>query len=129
MSERVAVVAAHGDLAASLIDAVGLIAGGGERLIAVSNRGLDAAGVHAALLTAVRASGACVVFTDLPAGSCTMAARRVQREHPAIDVIAGVNLPLLLDFVLNDAVPPPASSVLAARAREHLRVWEGTDGH
>lgn len=125
MSERPAVVAAHGSLAASFVEAVTLITGRGDALTPISNRDLDAGGVHAALRRAVIDTKAQVIFTDLPAGSCTMAARRVQREFPHVDVVAGVSLPLLLDFVLNNAEPPPASEHLATRAREHLLVWEG----
>jgi PTS system N-acetylgalactosamine-specific IIA component len=43
--------------------------------------------------------GVGVVFTDLPAGSCTMAARRLQRERPELLVVTGTNLATLLDFV------------------------------
>jgi PTS system N-acetylgalactosamine-specific IIA component len=46
-------------------------------------------------------SGATVIFTDLPAGSCTMAARRIQREQPGIAVVTGVNLATMLDFVFH----------------------------
>ena len=126
MSERPVVVAAHGDLARAFLEAVTLITGRGDRLVAISNRDRDAGGVHAALRQAVIETNAQVIFTDLPAGSCTMAARRVQREFPHVDIVAGVSLPLLLDFVLNNAEPPPASEHLAERAREHLLVWEGT---
>jgi PTS system N-acetylgalactosamine-specific IIA component len=126
MSDRAGVVAAHGGLAQAFIEAVTLITGRGDRLVPVTNRDLDAGGVFAALRTAVIESKAEVIFTDLPAGSCTMAARRVQREFPHVDIVAGVSLPLLLDFVLNNSAPPPASEHLAVRAREHLLVWEGT---
>lgn len=59
---------------------------------------------------AVASSGATVVFTDLPAGSCTIAARRVAREVPGLAVVCGVNLPLLLSFVL-----APTDSATAVR--------------
>ena len=118
MSERPAVVAAHGDLARAFLEAVTLITGRGDRLVAISNRDRDAGGVHAALRQAVIETNAQVIFTDLPAG------RQIREDH--VDIVAGVSLPLLLDFVLNNAEPPPASEHLAARAREHLLVWEGT---
>ncbi len=44
-----------------------------------------------------------MIFTDLPAGSCTMAARRLQRERPELVVVTGVNLAALLDFVFSEA--------------------------
>mgnify|MGYP003332032572 CR=1 FL=1 len=71
-----AVVAGHAGFAAGMVSAVDRIAGRGAALLAVSNDGLDAAAVEAAVRDALRSHGARVVFTDLPAGSCTMAADR-----------------------------------------------------
>jgi N-acetylgalactosamine PTS system EIIA component len=46
-----------------------------------------------------------VVFTDLQAGSCTMAARRYLRDRKDVLLVAGANLPMLLDFVFADKLP------------------------
>lgn len=94
-----AVVAAHGDLAAGLVSAVDQITGRGALLRPLSNRGLGAPEIEGALRAALDATGAGAVFTDLPGGSCTMAARRLQRERPALAVATGVNLAALLEFV------------------------------
>jgi PTS system N-acetylgalactosamine-specific IIA component len=48
----------------------------------------------------VASTGAQVVFTDLPAGSCTIAARRIARESSGLAVVCGANLPMLLSFVM-----------------------------
>jgi PTS system N-acetylgalactosamine-specific IIA component len=93
------VVAAHGDLAAGLISAVAQITGRGGLLVAVSNRGLGPADIEAALRAEVADGRVRAVFTDLQGGSCTMAARRLQREMPGLSVATGVNLATLLDFV------------------------------
>lgn len=108
MSEAVAargVVLSHGLLAEGLVDAVRQITGvADEVLVGQSNRGLS----PEALVTALRrlvGEGPVVVFTDLPSGSCSVTARRLQRERFDILVIGGVNLPLLLDFVLHRELP------------------------
>lgn len=95
----VAVVAAHGDLAAGLVSAVAQITGRGDLLLPLSNRGLGPAEIESALRTALAAGPVQAIFTDLSGGSCTMAARRLQRERPALSVATGVNLAVLLDFV------------------------------
>jgi N-acetylgalactosamine PTS system EIIA component len=59
-----------------------------------------------------------VIFTDLPAGSCTMAARRLQRERPELTVVTGVNLAALLDFVFHEGT---AATEAAAHAVEKGR--------
>jgi len=97
-----AIVAAHGQFAAGLVSAVACIAGAAAaaRLVPLSNATLGGAELAEALRRAVESSGAQVVFTDLPAGSCTIAARRVARDIPGLAVVCGANLPLLLTFAV-----------------------------
>lgn len=105
MSSVRAIVAGHGDFARGLLSAVEQISGRADDFVGVSNTGLGARDVERTLREAVESSGAGVIFTDLPAGSCTMAARRLQREHPHLVVVMGANLPALLDFVYADDLP------------------------
>jgi PTS system N-acetylgalactosamine-specific IIA component len=95
----IAVVAAHGDLAAGLVSAVAQITGRGDLLLAMTNRGLGPSEIEARLREVLDTCGVRAVFTDLQGGSCTMAARRIQRERPELSVATGVNLATLLDFV------------------------------
>lgn len=97
-----AIVAAHGDLAEGLVSAVSRVAGAAaaSRLMPFSNATLGGSEILDAMRQAVSSSGAQVVFTDLPAGSCTIAARRLARETPGLAVVCGANLPMLLAFVM-----------------------------
>jgi PTS system N-acetylgalactosamine-specific IIA component len=101
-----AIVAGHGDFAAGLVSAVSLIAGRGDHLLAMTNRGLGAEDIERALRERVAAEGIEVIFTDLPAGSWTIAARRLQRERAELVLATGTNLPMLLDFVFHEDLPP-----------------------
>ncbi len=98
------VVVAHGALADGLVSAVRQIAGvTPEALFGVPNRGLGREELCERTEKAL--SGARnLVFTDLPGGSCHLAAMIVTRELPEVPVITGVNLPMLLDFVFNRAL-------------------------
>ncbi len=125
MSNIRALVAGHGDFAAGIVSAVDQITGRGEVFQAMTNRGMSAADVAAALGQALDATGATVVFTDLPAGSCTMAARRLQRERPGLAVVVGVNLAAMLDFVFAEGDDVAAALHAAARGREALTVIGG----
>lgn len=118
-----AVVAGHAGFAAGMVSAVDRIAGRGESLRAVSNDGLDAAAVEAAVRDALRAHGAHVVFTDLPAGSCTMAARRIAREDPSVAVVTGVSVATLLDFVMGPGDTEDDLRRAATRGGEAVRVF------
>ncbi|MGQ0561686.1 MAG: PTS sugar transporter subunit IIA [Gemmatimonadota bacterium] len=99
------IVIAHGEMAQGMVDAVRSIAGiAGDFLVPVSNRGLGPDAL-AAQVAAVAGSGATIVFTDLQSGSCGFAARRIIQGNPRLVVISGVNLPILLEFVMRREQP------------------------
>jgi PTS system N-acetylgalactosamine-specific IIA component len=106
-----AIVAAHGTLAAGIVSAVEQITGRGGALRAMSNTGLCLDDIQETLARTLDETGAKVIFTDLPAGSCTMAVRRLLRARPDVTLVTGMNLTLLLDFVMQDA----GDAVAAAR--------------
>ena len=101
-----ALVAAHGALAAGLVSAVDQITGRGTVFLALSNSCLSLSDIQETLSRALDETGARVIFTDLPAGSCTMAVRKLMRERPDVTLITGANLALLLDFAMQEHVDP-----------------------
>ena len=101
MSSVKAIVAGHGTFAEGMLSAVEQITGRSDLFIGVTNRDLSAQDVEQLLRDRLASSGANVIFTDLPAGSCTMAARRIQRDQPALAVVMGANLATLLDFAFH----------------------------
>ena len=107
-------VAGHGGFAAGIVSAVDQITGRGEIFISVATKELGGDAIVEALRAAVIRAGASVVFTDLPAGSCTIAARRVQRERPDLIVVTGANVPALLDFVFQSNLTATDAAVRAA---------------
>jgi len=126
MSDAVSIVLAHGQLAAGLVSAVEQITGMGDRFIAMSNSGMSGAELEQKLRALVEQSGAKVVFTDLPAGSCNIAAFRLLRDREVI-VVSGVNLPTLLHFVTHPQLSPEEAATEAVeRGAPTLRVTLGT---
>jgi len=122
-----ALVAGHGDFAAGIVSALGQITGRSDAFVTLSNRDMSAADVERAMREQVDGKSLGVIFTDLPAGSCTMAARRLQRERPAVVVVTGTNLATLLDFVFHVGVPVgEAAKHAAEKGRAALVVTGGT---
>ena len=124
-------VAGHGDFAAGIVSAVHQITGRGEAFVVLSNRDMSASDVERTMREQVDAGAIDVIFTDLPAGSCTMAARRLQRERPAVVLVTGTNLATLLDFVFHPDVPATEAARHAAdKGRSALAVTGGApSGH
>jgi PTS system N-acetylgalactosamine-specific IIA component len=130
-SERTApraIVAGHGEFAAGLLSAVSQITGRGDAFVAMSNRDMSAQDVERALREQMDAGALEVIFTDLPAGSCTMAARRLLRERPALVLVTGTNLATLLDFVFHTDVPAREAAQHAAEKGRAALVVAGAPG-
>jgi PTS system N-acetylgalactosamine-specific IIA component len=120
-----AILIGHGEFSAGLASAVGQITGMADRFISLSNTGMAPAEIESTIRSQLEATGASVIFTDLPAGSATLAARRVARDRPDLVVVSGVNLATLLDFALSSASSPgEAARVAAERGRASLVVLE-----
>jgi PTS system N-acetylgalactosamine-specific IIA component len=109
-----AIVIGHGDFATGIASAVAQITGRDDVLIAMSNRGLSGEAIEQALAATVDATGARVIFTDLPGGSATIAARRVIRAREGLTMVAGVSLAVLLDFVMSEDLDRRAAAKHAA---------------
>ena len=99
------VIVGHGAMATGMVDAVKRIAGIGEDVLtAVSNEGKGPEALRDELCRLATA-GPVVVFTDMHAGSCAVAARVACRSQSGTAVVCGVNLPMLLDFVFHRELP------------------------
>src|SRR5688500_9929741 len=121
-----ALVAGHGDFAAGLISAVEAGPGPGGRLEPSQGKGRCGEDSQPVLRERLQATGALVIFTDLQAGSCTMAARRLLRDQPAVVLVSGTNLPMLLDFVMSSApTPHDAAHAAVDRARSAIAAYGG----
>ena len=122
-----AIVAGHGEFAAGLVSAVEQITGRGDQFLPIAVTGLGAEDIERTLRERMLATGIRVVFTDLQAGSCTMAARRVLRGMTDAVVVCGTNLPLLLDFVFNErAAPAEAARHATERGRSAISLVGST---
>ena len=109
------IVLTHGRMAEGMVDAVRRITGVDESVLApLSNEGL-APDQMVDAIDDLAGNRPTIVFIDLIAGSCAVAARIAAREHGERAIICGVNLPMLLDFAFSRTMPMEA---LAAKLVE-----------
>lgn len=123
-----AVVAGHGQFPDGMVSAVAQITGLGHLLVPFSNAGLGREEIESGLRERMAQHGISVVFTDLPGGSATLAARRVMRDFPGTTLVMGTNLATLIDFVFQDesVTPAQAARQAAEKGRTALAVVSGT---
>jgi PTS system N-acetylgalactosamine-specific IIA component len=114
-----AIVAGHGGFPDGLVAAVEQITGRGNALIPFSNSGLGREEIESGLRDLLALHQVKVIFTDLPGGSATLAARRVQHDTPGLAIVTGVGLAALMDFVFCSS--GMSASEAAAHAAEKGR--------
>ncbi len=121
------IVCGHGTFAEGLISAVDQITGKGSILLGISNREFAGDQLETRLREELKRTGAAALFTDLPGGSATIAARRILRDTQGIVLVTGTNLGLLLDFVFHahEGVADAARQA-AERGRACITVSEAT---
>jgi PTS system N-acetylgalactosamine-specific IIA component len=128
-SAVMALVAGHGDFADGLVSAAAAIVGHADAFVTMSNRDLGADEIEQRMRSLVDERGVRVIFTDLPAGSCTIAARRILRDRSDVTLVTGANLAALLHFASHGAGTAHEAAVGAAeRARGSVLVVGATGG-
>lgn len=96
------IVITHGTIGQALVDAAERIIGKQLALDSFSVQNLSMKDVYQQLRSRVSdliKSDDVIILASLKGGSCWNAAVLVAREFPTVNVISGVNLPMLLSFV------------------------------
>jgi PTS system N-acetylgalactosamine-specific IIA component len=108
------------------VTAVEQITGRGWQFVPVAVHQLSVQDIEELIRQRMLDANVHVIFTDLAAGSCTMAARRILRGMPDAVLVAGANLPMLLDFVFAEGrEAPEAARHAAERGRTSITVHGG----
>jgi N-acetylgalactosamine PTS system EIIA component len=116
-----AIIAGHGSFPEGMISAVEQITGYGKVFVALSNSGLSGEDIESRLRTRSESLGLKVFFTDLPAGSATIAVRRIMRDTEGVILVTGTNLATLLEFVFRgEETPAEAARHAAEKGRTSL---------
>lgn len=121
-------IVSHGALASGFRSALELITGAAGDVIVLQAYLEENVPVEKDLSRLLQGAGPAeewVVFTDLLGGSITNQVLRVMADlpgHDDIHIVAGVNLPLVIEVVLGDPATPVAIVLNEAvgRAREQL---------
>jgi PTS system mannose-specific IIA component len=97
-------VVAHGEMAAGLLDAARMIVGEQEALLALSIQEMeDVEGLMAKVeeaLSQVDGGEGVLVMVDLPGASPFNASARIAMQREGIEVVTGVNLPMLAELLV-----------------------------
>jgi mannose/fructose-specific phosphotransferase system component IIA len=95
------IIIGHGTFADAMIATAEKIVGKQSDIEIVTNEGISCETLSqqiAQLLTEEDVDT--IVFLDLPGGSCTISCYTIMKDHQDLNVISGVNLPMLLEFFM-----------------------------
>lgn len=128
MTIRCGVVVAHGRLGQGFLTALERVMGHQDNVWTVSNEGMGGEELEREIqgLLAERGAGReAILFSDLDGGSCGQACRRLLASGAVRAVFYGINLPLLIEFVLlqDESFETLAAAVLA-KSRDALGIHE-----
>lgn len=94
------ILVTHGQLGRELLQAAAQIYGQVEGVAALGNDGLGLVELRRRLEAALGEGEEPVfVFLDVVGGSCCHAALALREAHPRLRLVAGVNLPMILEFL------------------------------
>lgn len=98
----VGVIVTHAGLGQALLEAAAAVAGEAHGLATLSNEDLSLEALGQRLRDLVQRFGAagCIVFVDSRGSSCAVCSVDVLRDLRDVRIISGVNLPMLVDFLL-----------------------------
>jgi PTS system N-acetylgalactosamine-specific IIA component len=122
-----AIVAGHGSFPEGMVSAVDQITGYGTVFSPLSNAGLSGEDIESRLRARAEELNVKVFFTDLPAGSATIAVRRIMRDTDGVVLVTGANLATLLEFVFRGEERPADAARHAAEKGRAALVAQGGD--
>ena len=95
-------IVTHGPLAEALRAAAAQVVGDVRALEAVSNQGCSLETMATQVRAAIERLGTagCIVFVDSRGSSCATSSLGALQDLPQVRIISGVNLPMLVDFLL-----------------------------
>ena len=96
-----AIIIGHGDFARAMLKTAEAIVGEQQNVEVVSNKGFscDQLGLEIERRCENREHNT-IIFLDLPGGSCTISCYTLLKDHHNMNIISGVNLPLLIEFFM-----------------------------
>jgi len=96
------IIVGHGAFAEAILQTAEQIVGKQQLIDVVSNKGLSGTMLIEKIKKAIGPSKEreTIVFVDLPGGSCTISCYNLLKNMNDLNVLCGVNLPILLEFFM-----------------------------
>ncbi|OGC41460.1 hypothetical protein A2Y85_05915 [candidate division WOR-3 bacterium RBG_13_43_14] len=96
------IIIGHGDFAQAMMNTAKQIVGEQDQVDIISNTGQSCSGLVQIIERSLNAEpkSEIIIFLDLPGGSCTISCYNLLRKQPDLNIICGLNLPMLIEFFM-----------------------------
>jgi len=98
------IILSHGKIAEAILEACNRIAGETEQMFALNCEGQSPKALRDALAHLIETENligdGLFIFVSLKGGSCWNAAARIVKEFDKVQLLSGLNLPVILSFIL-----------------------------
>ena len=96
------IIIGHGEFAKAMVTTAEQIVGKQSNLEVVSNKGLSCDSLSERIGKIIESSEKTqtIIFLDLPGGSCTISCYTLLKNNRDLNVICGLNLPMLIEFFM-----------------------------
>jgi PTS system mannose-specific IIA component len=97
-----AVIIGHGEFAKAMVDTAEQIVGRQPDVEIVSNKGFSGEKLSEkiAQIIGLQKVPDTLIFLDLPGGSCTISCYALLKNNSDLNIISGINLPMLIEFFM-----------------------------
>jgi mannose/fructose/sorbose-specific phosphotransferase system IIA component len=103
-----AIIIGHGDFARAMLNTATQIVGEQSHVDIISNAGLSQESIIEKINRCLshNQKSETIIFVDLPGGSCTISCYNLLKINKKLNIVCGINLPILLEFfMLRDKYP------------------------
>jgi mannose/fructose/sorbose-specific phosphotransferase system IIA component len=118
------IIIGHGDFARTLLTTAEQIVGKQTGVTVITNIGLSGEHLREKIEQALdqRDKQETIIFVDLPGGSCTISCYHLLKKTKSLNIICGVNLPIILEFFMlrNKHTAKELVPILLKKGRENI---------
>ncbi|KPJ74050.1 hypothetical protein AMJ52_02065 [candidate division TA06 bacterium DG_78] len=118
------IIIGHGDFARAMLTTAEQIVGKQPDVKVITNIGLSGEVLREKIEQMLDQSGKqdTIIFVDLPGGSCTISCYHLLKKAKSLNIICGVNLPIILEFFMlrNKHTASELVPILLKKGRENI---------
>ena len=96
------IIIGHGEFARAMLNTAEQIVGEQPYVSIVSNKGRSCESLSKKIAAVINEgkNSETIVFLDLPGGSCTISCYALLKDKSDLNIVSGVNLPMLIEFFM-----------------------------